>query len=173
MIAFIATEAALFASLFLCYWYLSRGQPSWPPPPIPPPKLELAMLMTVLLVSSSAALHWGTTGIRRGDLSRLGFGLLVAPLLGAGFLLTQFFEYREYLRHVLPKSGAYGSIFYTITGIHGAHVLIGVVMLVYAGLQELYRPRMHLPARLVSWYWHFVDVVWLGIFAVLYVRPHL
>ena len=176
MAAFIATEAALFFCLFLTYWYLSRGQLAWPPPPVPAPKLGLTSLMTVLLLSSSAVLHWGSSGIRVGNQRRLRVGLLLTILLGLGFLVTQVFEYREYLKHVLPKTGAYGSIFYTITSIHGAHVLLGVVMLAYIGSQArsaLYSASQHQPVKLVSWYWHFVDVVWIGIFAILYVRPHL
>jgi heme/copper-type cytochrome/quinol oxidase subunit 3 len=77
---------------------------------------------------------------------------------------------------VLPKSGAYGSIFYTITSIHGAHVCIGLLMLLYVGIEagaQLYTAAHHQPVRLVSWYWHFVDVVWLFIFALLYIRPNL
>jgi cytochrome c oxidase subunit III len=176
MMAFIATEASLFICLFLSYWYLSRDRLSWPPPPLPPPKLGLTTLMTVLLLSSSAVLHWAGRGIRRGEQGRLRAGLIVTVLLGLAFLVTQVFEYREYLKHVLPKSGAYGSIFYTITSIHGAHVLLGVLMLLYVGLQaraRLFTAAHHQPVRLVSWYWHFVDFVWLFIFALLYIRPNL
>jgi heme/copper-type cytochrome/quinol oxidase subunit 3 len=176
MTAFIATEAALFICLFLSYWYLSRGQLAWPPPPLPPPRLGLSSLMTVLLLSSSATLHWGTSGIRAGNQGRLRTGLTVTALLGLAFLITQVFEYREYLKHVAPKGSAYGSIFYTITGIHGAHVLLGALMIVYIGSQArmaLYTAERHLPVRLVSWYWHFVDVVWVFIFGILYVRPYL
>jgi heme/copper-type cytochrome/quinol oxidase subunit 3 len=176
MIAFIATEAALFAALFLSYWYLSRGRLSWPPPPLEPPKLGLASLMTLLLLSSSAALQWAGAGIRAGNLPRLRLGLVLTVLLGGSFLVTQVFEYRDYLKHVQPKSGAYGSIFYLITSVHGAHVLVGVLMLCYVGLQAraaLFTAQRHQAVRLVSWYWHFVDVVWIGIFAMLYIRPHV
>lgn len=176
MMAFIATEAALFVTLFLTYWYLSRGQLSWPPPPLSPPKLGLAGLMTVLLLSSSGVLHWAGRGIRAGNPARLRTGLVLTVLLGVGFLVTQVFEYREYLKHVQPKSGAYGSIFYLITSIHGAHVLCGVLMLVFIALQAragLFTAHRHHRVRLVSWYWHFVDVVWIGIFAALYIRPHV
>lgn len=176
MIAFIATEASLFVCLFLSYWYLSRGQLAWPPPPLEPPKLGLSSLMTVLLLSSSATLHWASGGIRVGNQRRLRTGVLVTFLLGLGFLITQVFEYREYLKHVLPKGSAYGSIFYTITSIHGAHVLLGALMIAYVGSQAraaLYTAERHLPVRLVSWYWHFVDLIWVFIFGILYVRPHL
>lgn len=160
MVAFIATEATLFFALLLSYGYLhARGTP---------PSLGLPALMTLLLITSSVTLHFAKRSPR--------LGLVLTLLLGASFLIAQSFEYREYLRIVTPKSGAYGSIFYTITGIHGAHVLLGLLLLSYVMLQArvgLLTPSRHLALRIVSWYWHFVDVVWIAIFSILYLAPRL
>jgi heme/copper-type cytochrome/quinol oxidase subunit 3 len=132
--------------------------------------------MTLLLISSSVALHLAERAIERGRATGFRLGMAVTMLLGAGFLLTQSFEYREYLRIVAPSSNAYGSIFYTITGIHGAHVLLGLGLLTFVWFQAragLLTPSRHQAVRLVSWYWHFVDVVWIVIFSFLYVAPRL
>jgi heme/copper-type cytochrome/quinol oxidase subunit 3 len=176
MLSFIATEAALFIALLLSYAYLSRGQPAWPPPPVTAPRLGLVSVMTLLLLTSSATLHLANRAIERGSPARLRLGLAVTVLLGAGFLVTQSFEYREYWKIVTPASNAYGSIFYTITGLHGAHVLLGLLLLMFVWLQAragLFTESRHQPLRLVSWYWHFVDVVWIAIFSILYIAPRL
>lgn len=174
MIAFMATEAALFAALFLSYAYLARGQPSWPPAGTTSPKLGLAGVMTILLLASSATLHLAKRAIEHGRSPRLG--LSVTVLLGAAFIFTQSREYREYWKVVTPASNSYGSIFYTITGVHGAHVFLGLLLLAYVWLQAragLFTPSRHQALRIVSWYWHFVDLVWIAIFSVLYVAPRL
>jgi heme/copper-type cytochrome/quinol oxidase subunit 3 len=169
---FILTEALLFACLFFGYFYLARdSRGPWPPSP---PKLAIALLMTALLLSSSAVLYAAERQIRRGRdrAARLAVALTIA--LGVSFLVAQFFEYRQRLREVRPTTDAYGSIFYTITSVHGAHVALGLCMLALVAMLPWIGPSRRTPHRALrtaSLYWHFVDAVWLLIVSLLYVLP--
>ncbi|HEU4697817.1 MAG TPA: cytochrome c oxidase subunit 3 [Gemmatimonadales bacterium] len=172
-----ATEASLFASLIGSYFYLALvpANAHWPPAGIADPALGLPLLMTALLLASSGAFWWGERGIARGDARRLRLGLALAALLGIGFLLLQLHEYGDKLRHFGPTTHAYGALFYTITGFHGAHVAFGVLMLLYTGLRALrghFTAARHQGVTTVGLYWHFVDGVWLVIVTSLYVSPH-
>ena len=172
MCAVVATEGAFFAYLLFSYFYL--GSQSANPWPTSDPALGLPIINTGILLASSVFVLWADTGIRRGATTRLRVGLAVAIALGAIFLVLQGVEYsREPLS---PTHDAYGSLFFTITGFHGAHVLVGLVMLTVALVRAV---RGHFDAAHreavtnVALYWHFVDVVWLFVFASLYVTPHL
>lgn len=174
MVLFIVTEAMLFVALFFVYFYLGRGQVHWPTDA--PPKLTLALIMLVVLLASSVILQWGENVSRRGreGAARLSLGITI--LLGLAFLGLQVLEYRDHLRTLLPTTDAYGSIFYTITSLHGAHLLLGLLMLVYVlvlpKLEPTQRPP-HRPLHNASLYWHFVDGAWVFIVGLLYVLPHL
>jgi heme/copper-type cytochrome/quinol oxidase subunit 3 len=174
MVMFILTEATLFAMLFFSYYYLghvSRGP--WPPEP---PKLTLALAMLVVLLASSAVLHAGELAERAGRTGRARVAVLVTVLMGVAFLVLQALEYREHLKTLKPTTDAYGSIFYTITSFHGAHLVLGLLMLLYLLVLPEIGPGQkppHRPLHNVSLYWHFVDLVWLLIVALLYVAPHL
>jgi heme/copper-type cytochrome/quinol oxidase subunit 3 len=131
--------------------------------------------MTLLLLSSSAFLYWGERGIKRGNQRRLRQGLGVALLLGLAFLLLQAIEYREKLKHMGPTAHAYSATFFTITGFHGSHVAFGLLILLFAELRALrghFSAGEHCGVQVSSLYWHFVDAVWLVIFASLYLSPH-
>jgi heme/copper-type cytochrome/quinol oxidase subunit 3 len=173
MSMFIATEATLFVCLFFAYYYLGHDKPLWPPEP---PKFKLALAMLAVLLSSSAVLHWGE---RQHEAGRAGTarGAVVATVaLGLIFLVIQALEYRNHLQEIQPTTDAYGSIFYTITSIHGAHVVLGVCMLLYVLILPDIGPGRkppHRPLHNASLYWHFVDVVWLFIVALLYLAPNL
>ena len=110
----------------------------------------------------------------RSSATQLRLGLLVTLAFGAVFLAVQGVEYAR--ETFTPRSHAYGSLFFTITGLHGAHVLVGllmnVVVQVRAWLGHFSRDR-HLAVTNVALYWHFVDAVWLAVFASLYVAPRL
>jgi heme/copper-type cytochrome/quinol oxidase subunit 3 len=169
-----ATEAAFFAYLLMSYFYLAVRSPSWPPPGIADPRLQLPSIMTVLLVASSVVLYWGEKGIAQGRQLRLRIGLAVAVLLGAAFVTLQAIEYHRELREMPPRMHAYASIFYTTTGFHGAHVTFGLLLLLYTLARALlghFGERSHLGVKVASLYWHFVDVVWLFIFTLLYLSP--
>jgi heme/copper-type cytochrome/quinol oxidase subunit 3 len=171
MVLLIVTEASLFVYLLFSYFYLgSMARGAWPPSGLP--ELRLALPNTGVLLLSSGALWWAESGIRRGDQTRLRLGLLLTLVLGTVFLGIQMVEYHH--QSFTPETSAYGSLFYTITGFHGAHVAVGLLMLAVVGLRAWlghFSARHHLAVTNVSWYWHFVDAVWLAVFASLYLSP--
>jgi heme/copper-type cytochrome/quinol oxidase subunit 3 len=169
-----ATEAAFFAYLLMSYFYLAVRSPSWPPAGIELPRLRLPSIMTVLLVSSSVVLYWAEHGIAQGRQLRLRMGLAFAFLLGAAFVTLQAIEYHRELREMPAGVHAYASIFYTTTGFHGAHVTFGLLLLLYTFARASlghFGEHTHLGVSIASLYWHFVDVVWLFIFTLLYLSP--
>lgn len=172
MLLLILTEAALFASLLVSYFFLRfRGTALWPPEGIEAPNLLLPSVMTVILLSSSVPMHIADAGIRRGSRGRLRVGFLVSFVLGAAFLALQAFEYSETLRQFTPQTNAYGSLFFLITGFHGAHVLGALLLNLWVQIQAgrgFYRAERHATVRNVALYWHFVDAVWIAIFSSLY-----
>lgn len=171
---FILTEASLFAMLFFSYYYL--GHVSRGPWPSEPPKLTLALVMLLVLLGSSAVLHAGELAEQAGRTGRARFAVAITVVMGVGFLVLQTLEYREHLKTLTPTTDAYGSIFYTITSLHGAHLVLGLLMLVYVLVLPEIGPAQKPPHRSLhnaSLYWHFVDFVWLIIVALLYVAPNL
>jgi heme/copper-type cytochrome/quinol oxidase subunit 3 len=174
MVLFIVTEAMLFVLLFFSYAYLGHvARAKWPPEA---PKLTLALIMLAVLLTSSVVLHWAERQERaaRERLARMGVGGTV--FLGVVFVALQVREYAEHLKTLTPRDGAYGSIFYTITSFHGAHVVLGLLMLTYVLILPEIGPAERPPHHALhnaSLYWHFVDAVWLIIVGWLYVAPHL
>ena len=173
MMLLIATEAALFAYLLFSYFYLgSMATGAWPPDG--PPSLHLVLPNTALLLASSGTMYWAESGIRRGAQGRLRAGLVLTALMGLLFLAIQGVEYSE--KSFTAATSAYGSLFYIITGFHGAHVLMGVLMLAWLAVRAFlghFARGRHEAVTNVSWYWHFVDLVWLSVFTSLYLSPHL
>jgi heme/copper-type cytochrome/quinol oxidase subunit 3 len=168
---FIVSEATLFVMLFWAYIYLGYGAVRWaePRPNVPP-----AILMLIVLLGSSGVLRWGEARERAGQRRRARSAVLVTAACGGVFLVLQGLEYAKRLHEITPQTNAYGSIFYAITGLHGIHVLLGVLMLLYVWLLpdmgEAERPP-HRALHNVALYWHFVDVVWIVIVATLYLAP--
>ena len=174
MVMFIMTEASLFLMFFFAYYYIAYN---WRAPyPPEPPKLTLALIMLAVLLTSSIVLHLGERAEKAGRSSAARGYVAVTILMGAGFIALQVLEYRNHLKTLEPTTDAYGSIFYTITSFHGAHVLLGLLMLSYVLVLPQIGPGQkppHRPLHNVSLYWHFVDLVWLLIVALLYVVPNL
>jgi heme/copper-type cytochrome/quinol oxidase subunit 3 len=174
MLLFIATEAMLFLLLFFSYFYLAAHNAQWPPKE--DPRLLLPAIMTVLLISSSFVLRWGEQGIKRGESARLRTGLLLTIGLGLVFVLVQSFEYYHHLQSEKPGSSAYASIFYTTTSFHAAHLVLGLLMLGFVTARAFaghFDEQRHAAVTSVSLYWHFVDIIWLFILAILYLSPRL
>lgn len=177
MFFFVATEATLFACLLASYFYLQfihGGE--WPPAGIEKPKLGKPLIMTVLLVASSGPMIWADWAIRRGRMRQVLVAMPITIVLGLAFLGLQASEYAEKLTKFTPQSNAYGSMFYVITGFHGIHVTIGLIMIGYiwmAAALGKFSAGRHERVRMVSIYWHFVDAVWIFILFTLYLSPHL
>jgi heme/copper-type cytochrome/quinol oxidase subunit 3 len=175
MLMFIVSEAMLFLMFFFAYYYLGHTAPKWP---TELPKLTLALIMLVLLLSSSAVLYVGEEAGKKGQFVRAKQWTALTVGMGIVFLVLQVFEYREHLKTLRPTTDAYASIFYTITSFHAAHLVLGLLMLSYV----LILPAPHVgkaekpphdTLHAAALYWHFVDVVWVLIVGLLYVAPHL
>ena len=175
MAAVVTTEGAFFAYLLFSYFYLSSMSAN--PWPATTPKLPLPIVNTCLLLASSAMVWWAERGIARGRRGRLAGGLAVAAALGIAFLSLQGVEYyREFTGGLTPTHEAYGSLFYTITAFHGAHVFVGLIMLCVVLVRTLrghFVAERHEAVSNAALYWHFVDAVWLAVFTTLYITPHL
>jgi heme/copper-type cytochrome/quinol oxidase subunit 3 len=178
MVWLIFTEATLFATLIFSYFFLRfRSGPVWPPDGIGRPDLVLPLVMSAILWSSSVPVHLADQGIRQGGQLRLRWGLAAGFLLGAVFLGMQLgIEYPEKLAEFTPTTNAYGSLFYTMTGFHGLHVGVGLLISLWTQARAwlgAFDTERHLTVQLFAMYWHFVDVVWLFVLLTLYVSPHL
>ncbi|MGI8486549.1 MAG: cytochrome c oxidase subunit 3 [Thermomicrobiales bacterium] len=174
MIFVLFTEGALFASLLLAYFYERSNSPAWPPPGIEKPELLLPLIMTALLIGSSITMIWAELGIEHGSQLSLRLGLVLSFALAVSFLGLQAYEFSH--QSFSLGNGVYSSAFFTITGLHGLHIAIVVVMgavLVVQALLGHFTKDHHDPVRIVGLYWHFVDVVWIFILISLYISPYL
>jgi cytochrome c oxidase subunit 3/cytochrome c oxidase subunit I+III len=172
MLLLIATDAAVFACLLASYFYLQAGKPEWPPDGIKKPDLSLISINTLILWGSSIPIQWADSSIRKGHRGRLAIGYAIGFCMGVLFVILQGVEYSH--KSFSPQSNAYGSLFFTITGFHGVHVIAAAMMngviQVRAWLGHFDEHR-HLAVRNVSIFWHFVDFMWVFIFASLYLSP--
>ena len=171
---FIITEASLFLMLFVAYFYLARGGWRWPGEE--PPKLRLAIPMLIILLFSSVVLHWGEKRVKAREYRSGRLALAATIAIGLVFVGLQVMEYADHLKHLTPQTNVYGSIFYTITSFHAAHLILGLLMLTYVlmlpRLEPVDRPP-HRPYHNAALYWHFVDFVWIWIILFLYISPNL
>jgi len=130
-------------------------------------------LNTLILLTSGATVTWAHWGLKKGQRSHLIIGLLFTVLLGTAFIIFQAYEY-IHAHHELNlrlDSGIYGTTFYMLTGFHGLHVTVGTIMLLVMLIRSIkghFSPEHHFAFEAAAWYWHFVDVVWLGLFILVY-----
>jgi heme/copper-type cytochrome/quinol oxidase subunit 3 len=169
MLTLILTEAFLFAYLLFSYYYFAvqYGRP-WLP------AFRLSGPNTLILLASSVAIWFGERGARQNVRWRLVLGLAVGLVLGAVFVGIQIVEWMD--KPFGLSSHSYGSLYFTVTGFHLAHVVVGLVvlglLLLWSALGYFDRARMA-PVSIGGVYWHFVDAVWLTVFFTFYVTPHL
>jgi cytochrome c oxidase subunit 3 len=133
----------------------------------------LPAINTALLLSSGATITWAHWGLLKDNRKQLILGLFFTVALGTAFLILQAFEYHHaYTEMGLTlQSGAYGATFFMLTGFHGFHVTLGTIMLIVILLRSMkghFSSKNHFGFEGVAWYWHFVDVVWLGLFIFVY-----
>jgi cytochrome c oxidase subunit 3 len=173
MITVIATETALFAYLLFSYFYVaSQSGGVWPPGGLP--KLGLAIAGSVVLMLGSVTMWWGEKGIRAGKQSQLLIGLGTSVLLGLAFVVLEGIEWSH--KGFTPRTDVYGSLYFTVTGFHLTHVLVGVLMLVMLFVWTLlgyFGVRRHSTVAIAVMYWHFVTAVWVAVFLTFYVSPYL
>ncbi len=130
-------------------------------------------LNTAILLTSGATITWAHWGLKMERRGHLVWGLVATVALGLLFVALQAYEYHEAYTHLnlTLRSGIYGSTFYLLTGFHGFHVTVGAIMLLAIlgrSLRGHFKPANHFGFEAVAWYWHFVDVVWLGLFVFVY-----
>lgn len=168
---FILSEVMLFGALFAAYFVLRAQAPAWPPQPnLERPELPLVGLNTLILLSSSLTILWAGRRIAAGDLAGLRRGLAATLVLGGVFLLIQMYEFAT--NGFGLADGVFGSTFYILTGFHGAHVLAGLLLISAVTNRArlgLVSAERHTALEAVSYYWHFVDAVWVCLFLSLYV----
>lgn len=161
----------LFLVFLAAYLALRRGAVQWPPPDTPSPPDGL-WISTLVLAASSAALLRAGAARRRGDRAGLRRGLLLATALGSAFLAVQVWVWRDLLQQGLSTStNAYGTLFYSLTGLHALHVLGGLAALAFAAARARGDPsaeRASRGYRFSAIYWHFLGALWLVLFGALY-----
>jgi cytochrome c oxidase subunit 3 len=169
MLLFIISEVMIFGAFFTAYFFIRVvGGAEWPAEGTELPKL-IAGINTAILVSSSFTLHWAESSIKKGNRFGLQAGITTTLLLGVTFLFIQINEYV----HIgfSPQDHAQGSIFYGLTGLHGAHVFIGLTLLAFVTIRAFrghYSPAEHRGVEVPGIYWHFVDVMWIVVYASVY-----
>jgi cytochrome c oxidase subunit III len=173
MVLFIASEIMLFGGLLAAFWFLRTQHGTWPPEDTEHTVAkDLGAILTAVLLSSSVFAHIGIMGIQKNNQAMFKFGMAVAIVLGSIFIGGQIYEWFSLMDEGLnATSGVYGSTFYVITGFHGAHVIAGLLMLAYALFRATMRdftPARHVFAEAAVLYWHFVDVIWIFVFTILY-----
>ena len=171
ILLFIASEIMLFGAFFTAYFFVRVVNPDvqmWPPEGFHLP-VFVAGVNTAILVTSSFTMHWALQAIKRGSRAGLQAGLVLTLAMGATFLFTQILEYSRI--GFGPKDGAIGSTFFGLTGLHGAHVAIGLILLSVATVRAFrghYSPEHHHGVEVPGIYWHFVDVMWIVVYTTVY-----
>jgi cytochrome c oxidase subunit 3 len=169
MLLFIISEVMLFGAFFTAYFFIRvASNADWPAAGEELPKL-IAGVNTAILISSSFTMHWALEGARNENRNALRVGILTTFLLGLTFLTVQVNEYV----HIgfAPHDNAQGTIFYGLTGLHGAHVFIGLTLLAFATIRAFrghFTAKEHRGIEVPGIYWHFVDVMWIFVYSTVY-----
>jgi cytochrome c oxidase subunit 3 len=194
MILFIASEVMFFVAWFWMFFEMAlfhhvrlasplddvrAAWASWPPKGVESvDPWHFPLINTLTLLTSGTAITWSHHALIHGDRQNARRGLILTIVLGIMFTCIQAYEYREIITEKLffnsaaSASGLYGSTFFMATGFHGFHVLIGTIFLIVCLFRLLggaFKPKQHFGFEAAAWYWHFVDVVWLFLFAFIYV----
>ena len=170
MYLFIGSEIMLFGAFFTAYFFIRvvNGVP-WPTPPFHLP-VYVAFLNTCILVTSSFTMHWALTSVKKNNPFGLRAGLLLTFLMGLTFLLTQVLEYLRIGFNT--GDGAFATIFFCLTGLHGCHVFVGLTILGFMTIRAFrghFTPAEHRGVEVPGIYWHFVDVMWVVVYTTVYI----
>src|SRR5438034_9528025 len=178
VILFVSSEAFFFGALFTTYFFLRSRIPEWEPVFGEQPTWQvdpilgvgLPTINTIELLVSSLTMQLAVNAIKKGDRRALRNWLIPTIVLGALFLIGQGYEYTRL--GFLPRDGVFAAVFFTLTGFHGAHVTGGIAFIaicLYRSLRGQFSANRHLAVEAASIYWHFVDVVWIGLFTTIYI----
>jgi len=171
-IIWLSSELMFFAGLFAMYFTArARATEGWPPEPTEL-NIPYATVVTLILVSSSFTCQFGVFAAEQGNAYGLRRWFTITFVLGLLFVLGQGYEYIQLVEEgTTISSSTYGSVFYLATGFHGLHVIGGLVAFIFLLIRSTmgrFTPAQATSAIVVSYYWHFVDVVWVGLFATIY-----
>jgi cytochrome c oxidase subunit 3 len=170
MLLFIISEVMIFGAFFTAYFFIRVvTHDPWPAPGTKIPEAATGINTAILLVSS-LTIHWALVSIKKGNRFGLKAGMVLTFLLGLSFLFLQVNEYV----HLgwAPHDAAQATIFYSLTGLHGAHVFVGLCALLIVTLRSFrghYSPEHHQGMEVPGIYWHFVDGMWIVVYTALYV----
>jgi cytochrome c oxidase subunit III len=170
MLLFIISEVMVFGAFFTAYFFIRVvGGADWPAEGTELP-VAIAGVNTAILLSSSLTMHWTLESAKAGNRFGLQAGILTTFLMGLTFLFVQINEYV----HIgfAPQDHAQGTIFYGLTGLHGAHVFIGLTLLLFVTIRAFrghFTPAEHRGVEVPGIYWHFVDVMWVIVYTTIYV----
>ena len=170
MLLFIISEVMVFGAFFTAYFFIrvAEGDP-WPAPGTKLP-VYVALVNTCILVSSSFTVHWAGASIKNNNRFALKAAIFTTFLLGCTFLFIQINEYANI--GFAPQNHAQQTIFYSLTGLHGAHVFIGLCLLLMVTIRAFrghYSPEEHRGVEVPGIYWHFVDIMWIIVYTTVYV----
>ncbi|WP_371821199.1 aa3-type cytochrome oxidase subunit III [Blastococcus sp. PRF04-17] len=171
-IIWLSSELMFFAGLFAMYFTArARATEGWPPEPTHL-NLPYALTITIILVASSITCQFGVFAAEQGNVYGLRRWFTITFVMGLIFVIGQGYEYVMLVEEgTTISSSTYGSVFYITTGFHGLHVIGGLIAFVYLLIRSTmgrFTPAQATSAIVVSYYWHFVDVVWIGLFATIY-----
>jgi len=166
---FILAEAMIFVSFFVSYWFMHLRATEWPPAGTPDMPRVLPMVMTAVLVISSITIHHGEALLHKGNKSGFMTWLVVTILLGCTFLGMSGYEWNHLIHEgFTPATNIYGTVFFSITGFHGSHVLVGLCIFLAALLPGLKGNISEGYVRTAGLYWHFVDIIWFFVVSQVY-----
>jgi cytochrome c oxidase subunit 3 len=173
LIVFLCAESMIFLGLFMAYLTFKLVNPEWPPEGTPKLELLLPGINTLILISSSFVIHRADTDIKNNNVQGMRLWFFITAAMGAIFLVGQLYEY-THLEFGLTTN-LFASTFYVLTGFHGLHVFLGLLLM----LAVLWRSRQpshysaenHFGIEATELYWHFVDVIWIILFFLLYLLP--
>jgi len=170
MLLFIISEVMLFGAFFTAYFFIRVvGEAEFFPCDRLPLPVGSAGVSTAILLSSSFTMHWTLEGVRNENRRALKMGILTTFLLGLTFLTIQVNEYVHL--GFAPSDNAQATVFYCLTGLHGAHVSVGLVLLLIVMIRSFrghYSAKEHRGVEVPGIYWHFVDIMWIFVFSSLY-----
>jgi len=167
---FMVSDLVLFSSFIFAYLYLRSSGQGWPPPGAPHLDIALAALNSVMLFASGATMHFALENWKHQNFTKFAWWIIGTMILGAMFLGGQGVEY-AHISAGWSNSGIFGASFYTLTGMHGFHVFVGIIYLGVLLLQATngtYTWQKYTGLTLGTLYWHFVDVIWVLLFSIFY-----
>ena len=168
---FLASEVMLFGALFSTYIILRTGAPEWPHGEL---NVVLGAINTVILISSSVTMVMAWASLKLKDWAKHRLYLILTFALAGVFLVNKYFEYKDHLdKGEGPSHSTFHAIYFTLTGLHGIHILGGMIVMAYfiGPGKKLYKTNAEQFTNRIEYtglYWHFVDLVWIFLFPVLY-----